>query len=309
MSKYEDLEAFVRTIEAGSFTAAAQHMGVAKSAVSRRIQDLESRLGTQLIVRTTRKLNLTEQGRTLFERAKILLSDWDEIEANVTDTHAALQGPIKLAAPLSFGVNRLGPALISFMEQHPGIQLDIDFSDRRVDLIAEGKDLAIRIGKLSDSTLIARKLAVIRTIVAASPEYIKKHGMPKTPGELAEHPELRYSYRPHSRWQYSSSDGTSGDIELKPKMIASNGEFLKNAVIAGLGVIIEPTFILYDDLKSGRLIPILTELNWNELGAYAVYPPTRHLSKRVRVLVEYLAEHCGGSNPYWDNWKNEKDQH
>ena len=300
MSKYEDIEAFVRTVEAGSFTAAAEQMGVAKSAVSRRIQDLETRLGSQLIIRTTRKLSLTEQGHTLFERAKLLLQDWEEAEASVASRTAALAGTIRVTAPLTFGVNNLGPAFIKFLNENPCIELDVDFSDRKVDLVSEGMDLAIRIGKLPDSGLIARKLAKISSVAAASPEYIEQHGKPKTHEELALLPELRYGLKANQSWTYTAPDGNVGTFDMPSKIKSTNGDFLKNAAIEGKGIVIMPLFILHDAIKSGSLVRILEDYKWPELGAYAIYPPTRHLSARVRKLVDFLADYCGGNTPYWE---------
>lgn len=302
MSKYEDLEAYVRTVESGSFTAAAKQLGIAKSAVSRRIQDLEARLKAQLIVRTTRKLTLTDQGRALFDRARILLNDWEETEAVVSQSQTSISGIIRISAPLSFGVAHMGPAFIEFMTLHPDIRLEIDFSDRRVDLISEGFDVAVRIGKLPDSGLIARKIANIRTVAVASPSYLEVHGHPNSPSDLQNLRELRYSLRSSHRWSYTAPNGGAGDIEIPPKLYASNGDFLRDAAIAGMGVLLEPTFILYEDIRSKKLVQLIPDYKWDELGAFAVYPHTRHLSARVRALVDHLTERCGGNTPYWDNF-------
>ncbi len=302
MSRYEDLETYVRTVESGSFTAAAKQLGIAKSAVSRRIQDLEARLKAQLIVRTTRKLTLTDQGRALFDRARILLNDWEETEAVVSQNQTSISGIIRISAPLSFGVTHLGPALIEFMNIHPDIQLEIDFSDRRIDLISEGLDVAIRIGKLPDSGLIARKIATIRTVAVASPDYVAAHGYPHSPSDLLNLRELRYSLRNTHKWNYTSPNGGRGEIEIPSRLSASNGEFLRDAAIAGMGVLLEPSFILYEDIQSKKLVQLLPDYKWDELGAYAVYPHTRHLSARVRTLVDHLMDRCGGITPYWDNF-------
>ncbi len=300
MSKYEQIEAFVRTIEAGSFTAAAAHMGVAKSAISRRIQDLEARLGAQLIIRTTRQLTLTEAGQALHQRAARLLADWDETEAAASDSTAALSGSIRIAAPLSFGTEHLGPALLGFMDAHPDVSLDIDFSDRKVDLVADGIDVAVRIGDLPDSGMIARKLAKIRLAAAASPDYISRFGAPERPEDMQIMNELRYGYRAQSRWSYTAPDGQTGHIHMNSTLRSTNGDFLCDAAITGKGVVIEPTFILYKALRSGQLIDLFPGYEWENFAAYAVYPPTRHLSARVRALVDHLISHCGGDTPYWD---------
>lgn len=299
MSKYEEIETFVRVVEAGTITAAAKQLRIAKSAVSRRLKELETRLAVQLMIRTTRKLTLTETGEILYNRFVVLLADWNETESAASDAQAALAGIIRIAAPLSFGVAHLGPAIVDFMREHPLIEFDIDFSDRKVDLIAEGMDLAIRIGELPDSSLIARKIASVSTVAAASPKYLEQHGIPQTPEDLKALKELRYGYRPIAAWTYRDPDGVEGQIEMRPRLRATNGEFLRDAAIAGEGILIEPRFIIYENLREGSLVEILSDYKWPELSAYAVYPPTRHLSVRVRAFVNFLAERYKGI-PYWE---------
>ncbi|MEP4051448.1 MAG: LysR family transcriptional regulator [Litorimonas sp.] len=299
MSRFEEIETFVRVVEAGSITAAAQQLKIAKSAVSRRLKELETRLGVQLLIRTTRKLTLTETGEALYNRFVVLLADWEESESAASDAQAALAGGIRIAAPLSFGVTHLGPAIIEFMDAHPLIDFDIDFSDRKVDLIAEGMDLAIRIGDLPDSTLIARKIAAMSFVAAASPGYLKEHSTPRTPEDLKTHKELRYGYKTSNFWPYKAPDGVEGQIEMEPRIRATNGEFLRDTAVAGEGILIEPRFILYENLLDGSLVEILPEYEWPRLTAYAVYPPTRHQSVRVRAFVNFLIERFK-DRPYWE---------
>ncbi len=299
MSKYEEIETFIRVVEAGSLTKAAEQLKIAKSAVSRRLKELETRLGVQLMTRTTRKLTLSDTGETLYKRFVVLLADWEESESAASDAQAALAGSIRIAAPLSFGVAHLGPAIIDFMRKHPLVDFDIDFSDRKVDLVADGMDLAIRIGDLPDSSLIARKIAAMSVVAAASPDYLKEHGEPQTPDELKAHKELRYGYRPKATWPYKTPDGVEGEIEMTPRLQATNGEFLRDAAIAGEGILIEPRFIIYENLRDGSLVEILPSYQWPELSAYAVYPPTRHLSVRVQAFVNFLIERYKGT-PYWE---------
>ncbi|WP_371395675.1 LysR family transcriptional regulator [Fretibacter rubidus] len=298
MSRYEELEAFVRTIESGSFTAAAKQLRVAKSAISRRISELEARLGTQLIIRTTRKLSLTESGQALFQRATMLLSDWEEAEGAASQSAKDLSGRIRIAAPLSFGISYLGAAIIDFTKNHPDVSFDIDFSDRKVDLVAEGMDLAVRIGDLPDSGLIARKVAPIRTVVTASPDYLKDKPAVKTPEDLQALSELRYSGRAKTVWTYKGPHGQSGTIELPSALTASNGDFLRDAAVAGLGVTIQPIFILCDAIDEGTLVELLPDYRWSDINAYAVYPPTRHLSVRVRAFVDFLVARYSGIPPW-----------
>ncbi len=299
MSKFEEIETFVRVVEAKSITAAAKQLHIAKSAVSRRLKDLEGRLGVQLMTRTTRKLSLTDTGEALYQRSVSLLADWAETESATINAQAALAGVIRIAAPLSFGVAHLGPAILDFMKVHPDVEFDINFSDRKIDLIADGMDLAIRIGDLPDSSLIARKIAVVSMVAAASPAYLKEHGVPETPEDLEKLKELRYGYRSSAAWPYKAPDHSEGDIEMSPRLMATNGDFLRDAALAGEGVLIEPRFILYKNLEDRSLLEILPDYTWPELTAYAVYPPTRHLSARVRTFVDFLVERYRGI-PYWE---------
>ncbi len=300
MSKFEEIETFVRVVEAKSITRAAEQLHIAKSAVSRRLKDLETRLGVQLMTRTTRKLSLTDTGEALYRRSVGLLADWAETEATTTNAQAALAGIIRVAAPLSFGVAHLGSAILDFLKLHPDVEFDINFSDRKIDLIADGMDLAIRIGDLPDSSLIARKIASISIVAAASPSYLQVHGNPKTPEDLMRMRELRYGYRSSSAWPYKAPDQSEGHIEIPSRLIATNGDFLRDAAVAGEGVLIEPRFILYKNLEDGSLVEILPEYTWPQLVAYAVYPPTRHLSARVRTFVDFLVERYHGT-PYWES--------
>jgi DNA-binding transcriptional LysR family regulator len=299
MSRYEEIEAFVRTIEAGSFTQAAKQLGVTKSAMSRRLSDLETRLGTQLVLRTTRSLSLTESGEALFQRAVNLLSDWEEAEAVSTSSTRALSGRIRLAAPLSFGVTYLSLALTDFLKINPDIDFDIDFSDRQVDLISEGIDLTIRIGQLTDSGLIARRIAPVRMIAVASPAYLQANGTPATPEDLKSHQELRYTNRSRKGWDYVAPDGAKGSLEMQLRLQANNGDFLTAAAIAGEGIVIQPTFIMCNAIRAGELQVILPDYKWTDISAYAVYPPTRHLSLRVRTFVDFLVQRFSGTPP-WD---------
>jgi len=299
MNRFEEFETFVRVVEAGSLTAAAGQLKIAKSAVSRRLKELETRLGVQLMTRTTRQITLTESGRALYERALSLLADWNETEGTISSATAEVSGLIKVAAPLSFGVSHLGPAILDFMELYPGVEFDVDFNDRRIDLIAEGRDLAIRIGNLQDSGLIARKLASVKTVACASPAFIKANGLPEHPDDLEAYPELRYANRTQNGWDYTAPDGQRGRLRMTSRLSATNGEFLKDAAVRGKGVQIVPCFIIHRELREGRLVELLPDYAWGDLAAYAVYPPTRHLSSRVRAFVDFLVERFKDT-PYWD---------
>jgi len=300
MDKFEDLQAFIAVVDAGSFTAAADRVGTAKSAMSRRVSALEERLGVQLLHRTTRALSLTESGRSFYEHGTRILSDLEEAEAAVQQEHGDLSGTLRLALPLSFGVRHMCGPIASFSKQHPKIQFDLDLNDRRIDLIEENFDLALRIGHLSDSSLIARRLFDVRAVVCASPHYLNVHGMPESPEDLSDHQCLVYSNLDDpDRWAYEDSSGNKGSAKIGRTMSASSGDFLCNAAAHGMGIVILPSFILSQAIRSGSLVPILTDYTFPITPAYAVYPPTRHLSFRVRAFIDFLAEKFSG-RPQWD---------
>lgn len=300
MDKFEDLQAFVAVVEAGTFTAAADRLGLAKSAVSRRVSALEERLGVQLLRRTTRVLNLTDTGHSFYEHSARILADLDEAEAAVQQEHGELRGTLRVAMPLSFGVRHLCKPIAVFGKRHPNLKFDLDLNDRHIDLMEEGIDVAIRIAQLRDSTLIARKLFETRTVIAASPHYLKTHGTPQSPEELRDHDCLVYSNLANpGRWVWTDESGKKHAVEVKPAMRATSGDFLTNAAAHGLGIVMQPTFLAAEAVRRGNLVPILAGYEWPTTPAYAVYPPTRHLSYRVRAFIDFLVERFSGV-PQWD---------
>lgn len=300
MNRFDEMQAFVRIVEAGSLTGAADQLNVAKSAVSRRLAELERRLGVRLLTRTTRTMTLTDAGQTYYQRARDVLAAVEDAECTVREASGAVSGRIRLAAPLSFGITHLGPALREFTRQHPAIELDIDLNDRQVDLVAEGFDLAIRIARLADSQLAARRLTCVHHAVLASPDWWAEHGTPATPEALAEHQALEYSNAPQSGWAYVDTNGKTRSVRVPPILRANNGEFLRDAAIAGMGVVLQPSFLTYRAIEAGKLVPVLTDYEWPRLDAWAIYPATRFLPQRVRALVDFLAERFGDA-PYWDD--------
>lgn len=299
MGQLEDMSVFIRVVEAGGISRAAEQLGQAKSAVSRRLADLEARLGTRLINRTTRNSSLTETGKEFYERAIKIVDDVSELNALSKDTNTKLEGVIKLAVPLSFGLAHLAPAIDIFAKKHPDLTINIDFSDRQIDLVEEGFDLAFRIAELKDSTLAARKITPIRLMLCASPTYIKKNGMPETPAQLKNHNFLKYSVIGSSSLKLKDKHGKDHTVKPTAKMIANNGDFLKDMAIAGHGIVASPTFISWKAISTGELVPILPEYKLPQPNAYAVYPQTRFVSQRARLLIDFLVERFG-DNPYWD---------
>jgi DNA-binding transcriptional LysR family regulator len=300
MRRFDELEAFVTVVETGSFTAAADRLGAAKSAISRRVSALEDRLGVQLLRRTTRRLNLTDTGRSFYEHSARILADLDEAEAAVLQEHGELRGTLKVALPLSFGVRHMAGPIAEFAALHPRVHFDLDLNDRRIDLLEEGVDLALRIGRLRDSTLIARRLFDARTVVCAAPAYLQEHGEPETPDDLRTHDCLVYgNLAEPGRWVYTDADGARGQVDVNVTMTASSGDFLSEAAVLGRGIVIQPTFIAGSRIASGELVAILQDYEWPVTPAYAVYPPTRHLSYRVRAFIDFLAGKFAGT-PHWD---------
>ena len=299
MNRFVEMETFVQVVESGSISGAAIRLDTAKSAVSRRLAELEARLGVTLLNRTTRRIALTGSGSSFYDRCKIILADVDAAEQCISAAETELTGGLRVAAPVSFGLEHLGPAINDFVVQHPGVAFDLDFNDRQIDLVEEGFDLAIRIAKLQDSSLIARRLTPIRYVVCASADYWDKNGRPNHPDELRNHRALRYVNVRQRGWPWTGPGDERGSVILPARLTANNGEFLSQAAVDGLGVIRMPAFIVYKYIESGDLEPVLMDHRWGDIDAFAVYPRTLHVSQRVRALIDFLAERFGDT-PYWE---------
>ena len=299
MNRLENMDTFVRIVEAGGISAAAERIGAAASVVSRRLKELEQHLGTELFHRTTRRLNLTEAGETWYRHCLRILDDVEQSEMAVAHAHEEIRGRLKVALPSSFGHLHMGPAILDFLAAHPEIEFDLDFNDREVDLMQEGFDLAIRLAALPDSSLMARQLAPIQRVMCASPEYLERMGTPQSLDDLAEHHCLVYSLiRDFEDWQPQGA-GTSMKAKIHPYMKSTTGEFLREAAVAGHGIVVMPTFIVYREIEAGKLIPLLTDCKFASINAYAIYPPTRHLSQRVRTFIDFLKSRF--EHAYWDD--------
>jgi DNA-binding transcriptional LysR family regulator len=297
MDRLAAMEAFVRVAEARSFSEAARRLGQSKSVVSRQVAALEEELGARLLTRTTRSLALTEAGRTYFERAARILADVDEADASVSLLAGAPRGRLRVNAPMSFGFLHLAPQLPLFMERYPEVEVDMAMNDRMVDLVEEGFDVAVRItGRLPDSSLVARKLAPVRMAIVASPDYLARRGEPASPEELAGHDCLLYT---SDQWQLTGLDGKPRPVHVRGRLRANNGDALRAAALAGLGLALLPTFIVGRDLQDGTLVPVLCNHIPCQSTLYAVYPEVRQLSPKVRAFVDFLAAQLG-PNPYWD---------
>lgn len=301
MGQLEDMAMFVRIVEAGSITKAAEQLNIAKSAVSRRLKELEMRLGSQLISRTTRQSNLTQAGEQYYQKVHHILSEVDALNEETSGTPTRIEGTLKMTAPLSFGLMHLNDVIDEYANQHPELKFELDFSDRHTDLIEEGFELAIRIRELQDSSYQAKRLALIRYALCASPEYLESMGTPKTFDDLSEHEFLQYGMSKSSTIELIDEQGKKHQVAVNGKIKANNGDFLREMAVKGHGIAFLPTFITYQALISGELVPILQQYQLPTLNAYAVYPKNRFLSQRCRYLIDFIAERFG-DNPYWDNF-------
>jgi DNA-binding transcriptional LysR family regulator len=300
MDRFDAMDKFIRVVEAGTISGAAGRLGIAKSAVSRRLRELEEHLGVELFHRTTRKMTLTESGRMYYHQVVRILDDVREAELVTSQAHGQLRGTLRVALPMSFGLLHLGPAINEFIQTHPHIEFELDFNDRAVDLIQEGFDVAIRIARLPDSSLIARRLATMEAVLCASPAYLERHGTPERPEDLVRHQCLVYSLIPnYETWHFRDAARNQHTARIHSYIKATNGEYLRDAAVSGLGVLLVPSFIAYRDIERGALVPLLTGFRPPQLEIHALYPPTRHLSHRVRTFIDFLVQRFAGT-PYWD---------
>ena len=296
MDAARDMATFQVLARTGTISAAAHELGVAPSAVSRRLKALEARLGIELVRRSTRAMVLTPAGEAYLERSKELLKSIDALEEKMRDESLGVVGPIRLAAPLSFGLCALPNFLSDFLSEHPAVTLELDLRDDQVDLVREGFDLALRIGDLPPSTLIAKRLCAIPTSATASPEFVKKHGPFKTPHDLEGIPGLIYANTARAdvlNWE--EPNGTTGRVQLGRGVVANNGDILADLAVKGHGVYAAPSFLMRNHLASGALVEILPEVAWPSTALHAVWPPTKHLPARVRALIDALAAKFQGS--------------
>jgi DNA-binding transcriptional LysR family regulator len=284
------MQTFAAVVDAGSFVKAAETLGSSKAAVSRYVGDLEARLGVRLMQRTTRRLSLTEEGQVFYARCKDLLAEVDEAEAEITSRSATASGLLRVNAPFTYGILHLAPLWGEFRALYPGVHLDITLADRLVDLVEEGYDMAIRIATLPSSTLISRRLASTRMVLCASPAYLKAHGKPRHPSDLADHATLSYSYwSTKDEWPFEGPEGPVS-VKTRPWMHSNSGETCRAVALAGQGIVLQPRFLVADDLKAGTLVELMPKYRSIELGIYAIYPTRKHVAPKVRALVDFLAE-------------------
>jgi DNA-binding transcriptional LysR family regulator len=297
MSNFMDMEIFARVVTAGSMSAAGREMGLSPAVVSKRLRRLEDRLGTRLMQRTTRQISLTEAGQGFYERVVAILASIEEAEAFVSRRSALARGTLKVSAPTSFGRLHIAPHLGPFLKDNPDLTVHLELSDEFVDIVGEGFDLAVRIAELSDSSLVARRLAPIHRVLCAAPAYLEKNGTPRSIADLASHACLTAT--PQDHWRL---EGPEGLVSVKPAgpILTNSSEVVRESVLAGLGIALRSTWDVGPELSAGRLKLVLPQYRASRhVGVYAVYASRRFLPAKVRVFIDYLAQLYGPA-PYWD---------
>ena len=305
MDRFDSMRVFAKVVENSSFAGAAARLDISASMVTLHVKELEERLGVRLLNRTTRKVSLTETGRAYYERCTRLLADLEETEQAVSDMHAAPRGELHVNATPSFGILQLAPAMADFTARFPGISVELMLSERIVDLGEDGFDVAVRVGELPDSSLIAHQLAPCRMVVCGAPSYFEKHGKPRTPADLTAHncltvAETGSSY--YRAWHLTAADGTALNISPIGNLRTNSGAVLKVTALAGHGLVCLPTYLVGDALQSGRLVTVLDDYMAPPLPLRALYPHNRYLSAKVRAFVDFLAARFG-KEPPWDSWR------
>lgn len=290
MDRFQEMRAFVAVVEAGSFVRAAEALQSSKTAVSRLVGELESRLGTRLLQRTTRRLSLTPEGEVFHDRCRQLLDGVAEAEAELSAHTGEAIGQLRLNVPVSFGLLHLAPLWPAFMALHPQVMLDVTLSDRLVDLVDEGYDLAVRIARLQSSSLVSRQLTSTRLVLCASPDYLRRHGTPEHPSALSRHAVIAYALLAMGdHWVFDGPDGTVG-VKVAPRMRTNSGDTCCAAALQHQGLVLQPSFLVGTHLASGALVEVLPQYRSIELGVYAVYPSRKHLTPKVRALIDFLVD-------------------
>jgi DNA-binding transcriptional LysR family regulator len=303
MDRFHAIAAFAEVVETGGFARAAERLGVSVSSVSRHVSELEAHLNARLLNRTTRTLSLTEAGRAFHERCVQLLADLEDAEASAGAGAVVPRGTLRVSCAVSFGERYVAPAMAAFMAKYPEMRLDIELSDRLVDLVDEGFDAAVRIGAIGGQNLVGRPVGTTRLVCCASPAYLQRHGEPRAPEDLVRHTCLLYHYAPQRAvWTFTDRTGTQRKVRITGPAYANNGGFLAALAREGIGIAYEPDFIVGPDVRAGRLVPILRSFPPIATGIHIVYASRRNLSAKVRAFAEFLTERFAAHE-----WGLEKD--
>ena len=299
MDTIEGMRTFLAVVSEGSFSRAAERLGMSPQLVSKYVGQLERRLNVRLLNRSTRQMSITEAGHAYYGRCQQVLADIDEMESTVSELTAKARGTLRINAPMSYGILHLTRAIVEYQSTQPEVDINLTLNDRVVDIVSEGFDLAIRIAELDDSSLVARKLAPIRLVVCGAPEYFQKRGVPQTPEQLSEHQCLGYAYfSDRDVWRFERG-GKSHAVQIDGRFSANNGDVLRLSAIAGAGIVLQPTFLVGGDIRAGRLQIVLEKYRVKELSLYAVYAHRQYLSAKVRTFVDFLTGYWGFP-PRWD---------
>lgn len=292
MDRAGEMAIFIKAVEEGSFSSAARALKLTPSAVSKQIGRLEDRLGVRLLNRTTRQLSATEEGDAFYQRCVRILTDMEEAELAVSQRHAVPRGTLRVNCGVAFGKNQITPMVPEFLDRYPEVNVEITLTDAIADLVEEGQDIAIRFGELQDSSMIARQLAVSRRAICCSPEYLKRMGEPTHPTDLTHHNRLGFSTATHlNKWVFKLEDGSEYPVRVEGNFTANNGETIHEMVLAGLGIARLAEFLVAPEVKESKLVRILTPYYRDvEVPINAVYPTRRHLSSKVRALIDFLVE-------------------
>lgn len=291
MDRLALLATFVAVADAESFSEAADRLDLSRAMASKHVQSLEDRLGVKLLERTTRRVRLTDAGRRYLERARRLLHDFEVADTEARGERLAPAGLLRINGPVSFSRTHLAATIAPFLRRYPDLSADLTVNDRVVDLLEEGYDVAVRIGRLTDSTLVARRLAPVGLHLAASPEYLAQRGEPLHPSDLIDHACLSYAYSAEGpSWRLANTAGEEVSVRPRGPMSANNGEVLTEAAVSGAGVVLQPDFVLGPHFADGTLVPLLTEWRSPDIAVHAVHHQSRHVSAKIRVFIDYLAE-------------------
>lgn len=300
MDKFAAFKAFVAVVDTGGFASAARQLGLSRSAINRTVLALENELGIQLLNRTTRVVAPTATGRAFYARAKAAAESAEEAERAVMDSHVDPRGEMRVNAPMSFGTLHLAPAIADFLTHHPKVRIQLELTDRFVDIIEEGVDLAVRIWEpQEDSTFVDHRIVEVRRVICGAPKFFRSHAQPAKPHDLRDLPCLHYgNLGSGHRWRLTGADGEH-NVSVSGPLCSNNAEALRDAAVQGLGLALLPTFIAGPDMQAGRLVSVLSEYEAPPVMLCAIYPPNRHLSASVRALSDFLIERFGG-RPFWD---------